>query len=110
MKKLSSLTAIIILLCLGFTLCLTACSPFGTISKSKKINIDDMQLVFEDNFDGELDKSVWKTSFEQPIRRGGYWTDEQTFTKDGNLIIRTEYLRTANMVTVGTQAHAYLKA
>ncbi len=31
-----------------------------------------MQLVFEDNFDGELDKSVWKTSFEQPIRRGGY--------------------------------------
>ena len=51
-----------------------------------------MQLVFEDNFDGELDKSVWKTSFEQPIRRGGYWTDEQTFTKDGNLIIRTEYL------------------
>lgn len=92
MKKLSSLTAIIILLCLGFALCLTACIPFGTISKSKKINIDDMQLVFEDNFDGELDKSVWKTSFEQPIRRGGYWTDEQTFTKDGNLIIRTEYL------------------
>mgnify|MGYP007040728159 FL=1 len=36
MKKLSSLTAIIILLCLGFALCLTACSPFGTISKAKK--------------------------------------------------------------------------
>lgn len=36
MKKLSSLTAIIILLCLGFALCLTAYSPFGTISKAKK--------------------------------------------------------------------------
>ena len=58
MKKLSGLTAIILLLCLGFAICLTACSPFVTISKSKKINLDDMQLVFEDNFDGELDKSV----------------------------------------------------
>lgn len=62
-----------------------------TPDKSKTIDLSGMKLVFEDDFNGELDRTIWKTSFETPERRGGYWTDEQTFTENGNLIIRTEY-------------------
>ena len=93
MKKSFILSISIILVTIVLAICLVGCSPFGKISKDKKIDLSNMQLVFEDNFDKELDRSVWSTSIENtPIRRGGYWTDEQSFTKDGNLIIRTEYL------------------
>lgn len=59
--------------------------------KSKCLDISSMKLVFEDDFDKELDRSVWKTTADRPERRGGYWSDEQCFTENGNLIIRTEY-------------------
>lgn len=59
--------------------------------KSKCLDISGMKLVFEDDFDKELDRSVWKTTADRPERRGGYWSDEQCFTENGNLIIRTEY-------------------
>ena len=91
MKKVPLYLIAIILVSVLLSVFLTGCSPFGKIKKHKTIDLSNMQLVFEDNFDGELDKNVWQTSFEQPIRRGGYWTDEQTFTENGNLIIRTEY-------------------
>lgn len=59
--------------------------------KNSTVDLSNMKLVFEDNFDGELDRSLWQTSFETPERRGGFWADEQCFTQNGNLIIRTEY-------------------
>lgn len=62
-----------------------------TPDESKKLDISNMKLVFEDDFNTVLDPSVWKTTPDTPERRGGYWSDEQCFTKDGNLIIRTEY-------------------
>ncbi len=86
------LTLIIVISCTAFVL--TGCSPIEKINKRRdKLDIASLgyKLVFEDNFDGELDRDVWVTHVETPIRRGGYWTDEQSFTKDGNLIIRTEY-------------------
>lgn len=67
--------------------CIKAKKP----NKNKNIDLSNMELVFEDNFDGELDKNTWDTSCETPKRRGGYWAPEQCFTKDGKLIIRTEY-------------------
>ena len=55
------------------------------------LDLSGMELVFSEDFDGELDRSVWNTSGDRPERRGGYWAEEQCFTQDGNLIIRTEY-------------------
>lgn len=60
-------------------------------NKNKTLDLSNMKLVFEDDFSGPLDKTVWHTAFENPKRRGGYWAEEQCFTENGNLIIRTEY-------------------
>ena len=80
--------------------CIKAKKP----DKNKNIDLSNMELVFEDNFDGELDKNTWDTSCETPKRRGGYWAPEQCFTKDGKLIIRTNTKKTVRMVQAGTQA------
>lgn len=48
---------------------------------------DEAELLFFDDFDGELDKNVWNVHHE--LRRGGYWDKDQAFTKDGNLVLRT---------------------
>lgn len=69
-------------------------SGYPAVSKPKEnreIDLSNMQLVFEDEFDNELDLSSWDTTWDTPERRGGYWDPAQCFTKDGNLIIRTEY-------------------
>ena len=48
---------------------------------------DEAELLFFDDFDGELDTNVWNVHHE--LRRGGYWDKDQAFTKDGNLVLRT---------------------
>ncbi len=48
---------------------------------------DEAKVLFFDDFDGELDTSVWNVHHE--LRRGGYWDKDQAFTKDGNLVLRT---------------------
>ncbi len=48
---------------------------------------DGAELLFFDDFDGELDTNVWNVHHE--LRRGGYWDKDQAFTKDGNLVLRT---------------------
>lgn len=78
-------------------ICLTAGILGGCSGDVKKLNdkktldLSSMKLVFEDNFDNGIDKSVWTTEHKTNIRRGGYWDDGQCFTENGNLIIRTEY-------------------
>ncbi|MDE6967586.1 MAG: glycoside hydrolase family 16 protein [Clostridia bacterium] len=90
MKKIKYFTAVVFL-CLITAALLTSCyNPIGKISK-RKVDLSNMQLVFEDNFDNGIDPKVWKTTFDSPIRRGGYWTSDQCFTENGNLIIQTEY-------------------
>lgn len=70
----------------------SACSVnISKPNENKTLDLSNMNLVFEDDFNGELNKDIWQTDFETPVRRGGYWTDEQCFTENGNLIIRTEY-------------------
>lgn len=90
-KKIHWLTICFALIITTLAFCLTGCSNIVKVKPNNPIDLSNMQLVFEDNFDGELNRDIWMTSFEDKIRRGGYWTDEQTFTDDGNLIIRTEY-------------------
>ncbi len=48
---------------------------------------DEAKLLFFDDFNDELDTSVWNVHDE--LRRGGYWDKDQAFTKDGNLVLRT---------------------
>ena len=47
-------------------------------------------LVFEDEFEGELNRDIWGDT-RQGYRRDGYWTRDLAFTDgEGHLIIRTE--------------------
>lgn len=55
----------------------------------KKEGINGLELVFEDKFDF-LDENVWTKV--TATRNGGHWTENQVFTENGNLIIRTERL------------------
>ena len=48
---------------------------------------DKENLVFFDDFNGELDTTYWNV--HNALRRGGYWDKDQAFTKDGNLVLRT---------------------
>lgn len=57
------------------------------------------KLLFSDDFDSaEVDASKWYVRGTDPqndqpgeLRRGGWWTADSVFTKDGNLVIRTTY-------------------
>lgn len=49
--------------------------------------------VWEDNFDGtEIDRTKWNFPWWETERKGGYWHEDMASVKDGNLIIRAEYL------------------
>ena len=51
------------------------------------------KLVWSDEFEGtELDRSKWVTEWWVTERKGGYWHEDMVSVKDGNLIIRSEYL------------------
>lgn len=47
-------------------------------------------LSFCEDFENGYDTNIWSASKISP-RKGGYWSDEQVFSENGNLIIRTEY-------------------
>lgn len=64
--------------------------PWETKSKNT-VDMSKFTLVFEDDFDGDtLDETKWSHN-GQGVRKGGYWDKDQTFVRDGNLIIKTEY-------------------
>ena len=66
----------------------------GKIPQGKKINVEeDFVLVWEDDFNGtELDTDKWRFSWWISERKGGYWHEDMVGVKDGNLVIRAEYL------------------
>lgn len=70
---------------------MSGCARVKQPDSDKTLNLDEMELIFEEQFNGALDKNVWDTTVDTPERRGGYWDPSQCFTQDGNLIIRTEY-------------------
>lgn len=60
--------------------------------RGQKINLDEWELVWSDEFEGDtLDTTVWSPS-QEGGRRGGFWNMSQVFVENGNLIIRTDYL------------------
>lgn len=61
--------------------------------EDKKINMDNFTLVWSDEFEGDsLDTSKWGHSWWITERKGGYWHENMVSVKDGNLVIRSEYL------------------
>lgn len=65
-------------------------NPYKTVDMSK------FEMTFEEEFDGELDRSLWvghytygKTS---SVRRGSYWNNYMAYTENGNLVIPLKYL------------------
>lgn len=72
-----------------------------------KINYDDFELVWSDEFEGSaLDSKKWTTSgTNTSVRRGGYWNGELCEVKDGNLVIYSKYLE--NGVNKGDPAGWY---
>lgn len=63
---------------------------------SKKIDLSKFTMTFNDEFDGELDRSVWGGHYtygtNSSVRRGSYWNNYLAHTEDGNLIIPVKYL------------------
>ncbi len=61
-----------------------------------KINLDNFTLTFEEEFEGELDRSVWSGHYvygdTSAARKGSYWNNYMAYTEDGKLIISLKYL------------------
>ncbi len=84
MKRLISA---ILILALGVTV--TACSTEG---EEENFQLPaNYELAFSEEFEHGIDPTVWTTAELGP-RKGGYWSPEQVFIADGNLVIETEYM------------------
>ncbi|MBQ7712705.1 MAG: glycoside hydrolase family 16 protein [Clostridia bacterium] len=64
--------------------------PYDPSKFTESIDLTGYTLVFEDEFVGELDRSIWGDT-RQGTRRDGFWTKNLAFTDgDGHLVLRTE--------------------
>ena len=63
-----------------------------TTPAGQKLDLSDYSLVFCDEFEGDtLNLDVWQHRGVGP-RRSGFNAESQAFVRDGNLVIRGEYL------------------
>lgn len=85
---LSFLMSLIISFCVALDI---PCYPMG-----QKVDMDKFVLTFSDDFDAELDRSVWSGHYQYgnttEARKGSYWNQNLAETKDGNLVIPVVYL------------------
>ncbi len=55
-------------------------------------DLSGMKLVFEEEFEGDtLNPAVWGPHNCYGVRKGGYWSADQSRVENGNLIITTQY-------------------
>lgn len=82
------LTSIIISACISLDI---PCYPMG-----QKLDLEKFTETFSDDFDTELDRSVWSGHYQYgnatTERKGSYWNQYIATTKDGSLIIPVVYL------------------
>lgn len=90
MKKVIVSLVLVFSLCFSFAGCGDNIQEKEGDSSKKGYAPEEYTLSYEDEFKGELDKSVW-SDYEFAPRRGGYWSPDQVTTKDGNLVITTEH-------------------
>ena len=82
MKKIVVCLLILSVIC-ALPIALTAC-------RKPSLDLSGYTLVFSDEFDGELDRTIWRDT-RQGYRRKGYWDSNLAFTDgEGHLILRTE--------------------
>ena len=67
------------------------CYPLGP-----EVEMDKFRITFCDDFDGELDRSVWSGHYQYgtttEARKGCYWNQYLAYTENGYLIIPVTYL------------------
>lgn len=107
-RKIAAASIIAVMLCVFGATALSACKrqPLGEEGYFRYIYqgsdaakaVEGRQLVWFDDFDGtQLDAEKWHQGFvpeegkTSAPRKGGYWAEDATFVKDGNLVIRTDY-------------------
>lgn len=88
-KVLAALTVVVIAVAAGVLYYFFGYQTLNLDSDTFKIPAE-YELEFEDEFIKGYDETIWGPS-GITLRRGGYWSEEQVFTKNGKLYIRTEY-------------------
>lgn len=67
------------------------CAPLG-----KEVDMSKFRITFEEDFEGELDRSVWSGHYQygekSEARKGSYWNQYLARTENGNLVIPIVYL------------------
>lgn len=84
-KSILSLSALLAMLC-----CIVILPSCQNKTHETFVLPAEYKLSFSEEFENGYDENVWAASEDTP-RKGGYWNEEQVFTENGNLIIRTEY-------------------
>ena len=89
----------LLILCLLTAIPLAACGckrknpnikNYDPSEYTESIDLSQYTLVLEDEFEGELDRTLWGDT-RQGTRRDGFWTKNLAYTDgEGHLIIRTE--------------------
>lgn len=66
------------------------------IPMGEKLDMSKFTLTFEDNFEGELDRSIWSGHYQYgektEARKGSFWNQHLAYTENGNLVIPVKYL------------------
>ena len=87
-KIISFICSILITVCVSLDI---ACYPMG-----EKLDMDKFVITFEEEFEGELDRSVWSGHYQwgttSEARKGSYWNQYLAYTENGNLVIPVTYL------------------
>ncbi len=88
-KIIAFICSILISLCVTLDI---PCYPMG-----QKLSLDSFTLTFSDEFEGELDRSIWSGHYQygtnSEARKGCYWNQYLAYTENGNLIIPVVYLQ-----------------
>lgn len=67
------------------------CYPMG-----EKVDMDKFTITFDEEFEGELDRSVWSGHYQYGnstvSRKGSYWNQYLAQTEEGKLVIPVVYL------------------
>lgn len=65
----------------------------GNKPKKGEVDMNKFQLVWSDEFEGTaLDTSKWSYEWWVTMRKGGYWHEDMVSVRDGNLVIKAEYI------------------
>lgn len=60
-------------------------------AKTNKVDMSKFKLVFHDEFKEKTLNTKFWSHYREGARKGGYWDNNQSFVRKGNLVIRTEY-------------------